>query len=322
MAALDSNATTHTVEEIQSASADMMNDALDREGADGVDRGVDCGTPTDTKPVDKPAGQFNQHPQQQQQPEPERQPAATGEAYKLEAPADVAGKATPDDLTALGGFASAAHGAGVPQSVAQAGVEAFTDALAAFANVNVDEHTDAYEAESHMRRIWNSQGEYDAQMKKVNAAVRSLGDGFRRWLDDSNSGNDPRVLVALANYDVLRMSKERAAAELKQLMTSKEYHAGNKIAVLRSKALARVAYRGDRSMEQQLNDAVGRGLRRSVETNTSTTPGAVAKSQQQASLRAEAAKLLGKDSDLMRGGPGKAAALRRFQEITKALSNP
>ena len=195
---------------------------------------------------------------QGEQQEQEEQPRASGEPFQLEVPGDVPMRLVSDQVTeTVTSFSGAAHQAGLSREIAQEMVDSFVDA-ASVLGVDSRFEGDAEDTESTLRSLWGNN--YDATIKTVRANVRSLGENFAQYLEDSNLGNDPRALLALANLADYKLSAKAAQQELDRLMTTPDYSSPDKqkraLVLARVQVLSRVANRGSESPETRLNTIV------------------------------------------------------------------
>lgn len=181
--------------------------------------------------------------------EPEREPVPEL-GYELEVPADVPG-ASYDERSEelLGEFGAVAAGSGLSQTVAQDLVEAFTQAHSALGVNNLYEGTPE-DAANVLRGYFGER--YEEALATIRANADALGEKFKDWLDESNLGNDPRALIALAHAGDLVLSQAKAQEQIEALMKTEAYKKGNKAVIARIGNLMRIAGREQKSPEQQL----------------------------------------------------------------------
>jgi hypothetical protein len=199
-------------------------------------------------PPQSPEKAVRQQIKEQQAPARESAPAAAEpQSYKLLAPEGIPSDvATPDNVALLDGFSSAISGAGVPRAAAELMLDVYVDAQTEIQYgvgqyVTGDEYTPE-DAARVMRRIWGS--DFEANLKKVNATVKSLGPGFESWIEYNPLGNSPAALISLLMYSDTRLTKAQAQAELNALYKDKSFIQGKagKWASVRAKLLGRIAY--------------------------------------------------------------------------------
>jgi len=147
----------------------------------------------------------------------------------------------PEIVAVLDGFSTAAVGAGIPQPVAEMLLGSYIDAQHIFRyGATASEDYSAEDGARVLQGFWGDK--YQENIDAVRRTVKSLGSKFADWLDDG-MGNSPATCVALLHLSDLKLSKAQASAELQKVMSTKEWAAGQKSAVLRAKALGRIAYK-------------------------------------------------------------------------------
>src|SRR5215467_5714391 len=139
------------------------------------------------------------------------------EGYELALPEDLPLERIDDSVTGtLAGFASAAKAAGIQHQHAQMLVEAFADSEALVGGFIHDDGAGTYDsAERTLRAFWRDS--YDSKLAKVRQTVKQLGPGFANWLEETNTGNDPRAVIAISLLGDVRLTKEQAQKELDAL---------------------------------------------------------------------------------------------------------
>jgi len=146
-----------------------------------------------------------------------------------------------DTVAVLDGFSAAAVGAGLSQPMAEMLLGSYIDAQYIFRyGSSASEDYSAEDGARVLKSFWGEQ--YDANLSKVRKTATALGEKFKDWLDQG-MGNSPATCVALLHLSDLKLDKKTATAELAKVMQTKEWSTGNKSAVLRAKALGRIAYK-------------------------------------------------------------------------------
>jgi hypothetical protein len=169
-------------------------------------------------------------------------PVANLEPYKLAVPQDVPPEFHGDAETVavLDGFSAAAVGAGLSQPIAEMLLGSYVDAQHIFRyGATASEDYSAEDGARVLQGFWGDK--YQENIDAVRRTVKSLGSRFADWLDQG-MGNSPATCVALLHLSDLKLDKKAASAELAKVMATKEWASGQKSAVLRAKALGRIAY--------------------------------------------------------------------------------
>jgi hypothetical protein len=184
--------------------------------------------------------------------EQQRQPVAP---YELLVPDWIDPKAVTEERQQIfEGFSQIAPEVGIGSQVAQGIVDLAIDSAIAL-QYSHDEHTDATDARAELNRLY---GEERASgiIKNAVAYAQSRGTRFTDWLDETNLGNDASVITALAFAGtgwLDRCTPAVAEKRIAEIMSTKEYLAGDKLSVIKVQMLSRIANKNDQSPEGQLN---------------------------------------------------------------------
>jgi hypothetical protein len=169
--------------------------------------------------------------------------AIEGEGYPLTFPDGLPSTLVTEDATAmLSEFGVLAKSVGVSQTEANQFVRLYTEVATSEAHAVDAGNPDS--VRGWLRERWG--GEFDARLNKVHATVHKLGPKFSAWLNATGLGNDPAVLVALAEYGAgtSKLPKAEAQRQLDTIMGDPKhpYWHGSKSAVDRVRLLSEAAY--------------------------------------------------------------------------------
>ena len=212
-------------------------------------------------------------------------PAPEPTGYTVVMPTLVTAGAAEDWSGRLESFGAVAEASGLPSATAQTLVDTFAHTSVAFGDTRMmgeDEHTPTT-AERALRRYWGT--EYEARIADVWKTTKA-NPRLAEWLEETNIGNDPAAIAALALLPDARLSREQASAELAKVMATKEYVSGHKPTVARVALLSRLA---------NADPAETRGRIESAERSRDTAARNAASAERlgaKQSARAEAAQLL------------------------------
>ena len=239
--------------------------------------------------------------------EPAAVPAPEPTGYTVVMPTLVTAGAAEDWSGHLESFGAVAEASGLPAATAQTLVDTFAHTSVAFGETRMmgeDEHTST-SAERSLRRYWGT--EYEARIKEV-WAITNANPRLRDWLEDTNVGNDPAAIAALALLPDARLTREQASAELAKVMATKKFTSGDKPTVARVALLSRLANTDPDEQRGRIESA--ERSRETAARNAATAERLTAKQ----SARAEAAALL---PIINKGPPAerKAASARWIQLV-------
>jgi hypothetical protein len=142
----------------------------------------------------------------------------------------------------LGEFGILAKAAGVSQVEADHFVKLYVDVATTEAHAVDRSSPDS--VRGWLKERWGE--EYGPRLQRVHSTVGKLGPKFAAWLDATGLGNDPAVLVALAEYGAgtSKLSQADAQRELSAIMTDPKHphwH-GSKASVDRVRLLSEIAH--------------------------------------------------------------------------------
>jgi hypothetical protein len=163
-----------------------------------------------------------------------------GEPFQLAVPEDLPLEyhGDPEITAALGGFAEAMRGTGLQKDSAELLLNSYIDAQRAApytGNFTVED------AEHVLKITWGES--YSENLAKVQALTTKLGEGFKMFLDTSGFGNSPPALQALLEFsELLTLAPEQIESQMKAIMSSKQWAAGDKATLRRLQTLHRVRY--------------------------------------------------------------------------------
>jgi hypothetical protein len=217
----------------------------------------------------------------------------------------------------------------VDSNAAQGLVDAAVDAAT---QLRYDAPEDADGARVEMARLFGEESAKNIVARAQKYVREHDAEGLlSEYLDTSGLGNDPAVLVALAfaqgNWFSKGATPAWARAELDKVMASKEYQSSDKLAVLKTQVLSRIAYRDAAGPEDQLA-AAARAQLASKSTSAapaskpaaSAAPAANTAPQSDADARKELAGLMKNGSALYSTThPDHANAVRRFHELARRV---
>jgi hypothetical protein len=235
------------------------------------------------------------------------QDGGTAEPYALVVPSYVPiAQLTPEREGYVAEFSQVAADAGLETrypGMAQALLDQVVECASALEYQQGDEYTNAEDATATMHQLLGPE-RGAAIIKDAQQTVRTLGPAFAEYLDRTGLGNDPAVLVALAQANFFTRTPAQAQIELDATMQTKGYLAGDKLMVLKVHALSRIANRGE-------TDTSAKAI---AEVQARPAPTQAPVTGSEAALRAEAAALVPK-----KGRMSHEQSVR-FQEITAKLA--
>jgi hypothetical protein len=235
------------------------------------------------------------------------------ESFELQVPSFVdAREITPERQGYVTAFQALAPEVGIDAAAAQGLLDVAVDAAVAL-DYTSDPAASSDDARATMIRFF---GDENAKNLIANAQryAQARGESFLKYLDTTGLGNDPSVIVSLAfaGSTYLTQSPAQAKEGIAKLMASKEYQAGDKLAMVKLHALSRIANR----------DAVDPLAVAVKQTPMSREREAAMKSatQSDGEIRSELSKLLDPRGPLLSGGPEQAAHKVRYFELLAKLS--
>jgi len=247
---------------------------------------------------------------EEQQQEQQQQ---SGDPFELKVPEFVSAKEITEERQGfVTEFQALAPQVGIDATVAQALLDVSVDSAVALDYVpKVDADRD--DARLEMETLFGDAGKNLIKRAQIYAQAR--GSAFQDYLDSTNLGNDPSVLVALAfaQSGYLTQTPEQAKEDLGKVMASKEYLAGDPYTMIKVQVLSRIAHRGAQSANDQLAAAA------KAQAAKIAAPKPAAGAQAEGDVRAEISKLLDSKGPLLRGGPGQAEAKARYFELLKKI---
>jgi len=244
----------------------------------------------------------------------EQQPPADGEnaaPYELRVPEFVSQKEiTEERQSFVAEFQQLAPQVGIDAATAQGLLDVSVDSAVALDYVpKVDADRD--DARLEMQKLFGDAGKNLIKRAQIYAQAR--GSALQDYLDSTNLGNDPSVIVALAFAEAgyLTQTPEQAKENLSKVMASKEYLAGDPYTIVKVQVLSRIAHRGTQSANDQLAAAA------KSQAAKLAAPKPAAGAQSDGDARATLAKMMSeKGGPLLNAGhPEHAAAVKKFHDL-------
>jgi hypothetical protein len=258
-------------------------------------------TPAEEQP--EPAGE-QEHEQQQTETQP----------FELQVPSFVDNRAITDERQSfLNDFSALAPQIGIAAPEAQALLDTVVDCASSF-EYEAREDASADDARLEVENLFGAERS-KGLISQAQRYVASRGEAFQNYLDRTNLGNDPSVIVALAFagagwFDPKAATPEWAQKQLDEVMKSPEYGKGDRLALVKVHLLSRLVHKSERNQEQKLGAEV-RTTPMSQEREAAATAST--------DVRAELAKLLSPKGPLLSGGPEQAAHKARYFELLKKI---
>lgn len=179
----------------------------------------------------------------------------TGEGYALSFPEGLPPSLVTEEATGLlGEFGILAKAAGVPLAEADRFVRLYTEVATTEGHAVNASSPDSVIGWLHHR--WGE--EFDAKMGTVHATVQKLGPRFSQWLEATRLGDDPAVLVALAEFGAgtSKLPRAEAQRQLDEIMSDPKhgYWHGSKSSVDRVRLLSEIAYAETSEAEERAKE--------------------------------------------------------------------